>query len=223
MDDEKNPIYKKTWFLILVFLLGLTLLEVIGVSEDILTAITIVATIFLGIKIYTKNKQKQQDIKDKELDLINQGYKKICSNFFVDEENYRVNILDNIYGFSQIIDYEIIETSTNIAIEITTENFEEPIITLNLIERKNISSKKAKYENALNDVKNVEAVLKIIISKNKEEYYKDGNVTKIEHRYTVEKTIEDEIKELGKLYKEGLLTEYEFATKKMELLEKLKK
>lgn len=223
MDNEKNPIYKKTWFLILVFLLGLTLLEVIGVSEDILTAITIVATIFLGIKIYTKNKQKQQDIKDKELDLINQGYKKICSNFFVDEENYRVNILDNIYGFSQIIDYEIIETSTNIVIEITTENFEKPIITLNLIEGKNISSKKTKYENALNDVKNVEAALKIIISKNKEEYYKDGNVTKIEHRYTVEKTIEDEIKELGKLYKDGLLTEYEFATKKMELLEKLKK
>lgn len=223
MDDEKDPIYKKTWFLILVFLLGLTLLEVIGVSEDILTAITIVATIFLGIKIYTKNKQKQQNIKDKELDLINQGYKKICSNFFVDEENYRVNILDNIYGFSQIIDYEIIETSTNIAIEITTENFEKPIITLNLIEGKNISSKKTKYENALNDVKNVEAALKIIISKNKEEYYKDGNVTKIEHRYTVEKTIEDEIKELGKLYKDGLLTEYEFATKKMELLEKLKK
>ena len=137
MNDKENPMYKKTWFLILMFLLGLTLLQVIGVSEDILTAITIIVIISFVIKLYIKNKQKQQEIKDKELDLINQGYKKICSNFFVDEENYRVNILDNIYGFSQII--------------------------------------------------------------------------------------EDKIKELGKLYKEGLLTEYEFATKKMELLEKLKK
>ncbi len=223
MNDKENPMYKKTWFLILMFLLGLTLLQVIGVSEDILTAITIIVIISFVIKLYIKNKQKQQEIKDKELDLINQGYKKICSNFFVDEENYRVNILDNIYGFSQIIDYEIIETTTNIAIEITTENFEKPIITLNLIKGKNISSKKTKHEKALNDVKNVEATLKIIISKNKEKYFKNGNVTKIEHRYTVEKTIEDKIKELGKLYKEGLLTEYEFATKKMELLEKLKK
>ena len=33
----------------------------------------------------------------------------------------------------------------------------------------------------------------------------------------------DKIERLAELYREGVLTEYEFATKKMELLEKLKK
>lgn len=40
---------------------------------------------------------------------------------------------------------------------------------------------------------------------------------------TREKDITDKIEKLSDLYKEGILTEYEFATKKMELLDKLKK
>lgn len=39
---------------------------------------------------------------------------------------------------------------------------------------------------------------------------------------TVEQEITDKIEKLAELYKEGILTEYEFATKRMELLEKLK-
>jgi len=46
---------------------------------------------------------------------------------------------------------------------------------------------------------------------------------KIEVNKTVEKDIMDKIERLAELYREGVLTEYEFATKKMELLEKLKK
>lgn len=46
---------------------------------------------------------------------------------------------------------------------------------------------------------------------------------KIEINKTVEKDITDKIERLAELHKEGILTEYEFATKKMELLESLKK
>ena len=46
---------------------------------------------------------------------------------------------------------------------------------------------------------------------------------KIEVNKTVEQEITEQIEKLSDLYKEGILTEYEFATKKMELLEKLKK
>lgn len=46
---------------------------------------------------------------------------------------------------------------------------------------------------------------------------------KIEVNKTVEKDITDKIEKLAELYKEGILTEYEFTIKKMELLENLKK
>lgn len=46
---------------------------------------------------------------------------------------------------------------------------------------------------------------------------------KIEVNKTVEKDITDKIEKLSDLYKSGILTEYEFNIKKMELLEKLKK
>lgn len=52
------------------------------------------------------------------------------------------------------------------------------------------------------------------------ENYKSFN---IEVNKTVERDITDKIEKLAELYKDGVLTEYEFATKKMELLEKLKK
>ena len=46
---------------------------------------------------------------------------------------------------------------------------------------------------------------------------------KIEVNKTIEKDITDKIEKLAQLNKEGILTDYEFATKKMELLEKIKK
>lgn len=50
--------------------------------------------------------------------------------------------------------------------------------------------------------------------------YKSFN---IEINKTIEKDITDKIERLEELHKEGVLTDYEFSTKKMELLEKLKK
>lgn len=46
---------------------------------------------------------------------------------------------------------------------------------------------------------------------------------KIEINRTTEKDITDKIQRLAELHKEGILTDYEFSTKKMELLEQLKK
>ena len=46
---------------------------------------------------------------------------------------------------------------------------------------------------------------------------------KIEVNKTIEQDITDKIEKLAGLHKEGILTDYEFSTKKMELLEKLKK
>ena len=50
--------------------------------------------------------------------------------------------------------------------------------------------------------------------------YKSFN---IEINKNIEKDITDKIEKLAELYKDGILTEYEFSTKKMELLEQLKK
>ncbi len=45
---------------------------------------------------------------------------------------------------------------------------------------------------------------------------------KIEVNKTVEKDITDKIEKLAELYKDGVLTEYEYSIKKQELLEKIK-
>lgn len=64
--------------------------------------------------------------------------------------------------------------------------------------------------------------MKIVISQNNEKYIEIGTVTKIEHRYITEETVQDQIKKLAELYKDGVLTEYEYSIKKQELLEKIK-
>ena len=109
-------------------------------------------------------------------------------------------------------------------VNITTDNFEDPIIRLNFIVPSTKPTHKGTntYKESLNKAQKVMSALKIIISKNNEKFIDTGTVTKIEHRHVTEETVEEQIKKLGELHKDGVLTDYEFSMKKMELLEKLK-
>ena len=74
----------------------------------------------------------------------------------------------------------------------------------------------------MNNAQNIISTLKIIISQNNEKYIETGTITKVEHKYITEENASIQIERLSKLYKDGILTDYEFAMKKKELLDKIK-
>lgn len=238
---------------LLIILIPLTLLVSI-VAPFLL--IGVVAEIIFVIKISKKIKQiKVEEIMqmEKENTMLKQGYRKIYNNMFIDETNKKINILGQDYGFTQIIDYELVSDETSMSfstgntkiknikkaktttittqndickelyINIVTDDFQHPKIKFNLFTGYSIYKNSKQYKKIIEDAYNIEAILKLIISKNNEKYVENGSITKIEHRYVNEADIIDKVEKLAQLHKEGILTDYEFSTKKMELLEKLKK
>lgn len=204
-----------------------------------------------------KQIKKKEEEKLKEQQLINEGYNKIYTNLYINEGNKCILINGIKYGFSQIVDCELIEnknsinntygqtrgkmknngkikTRTNtfsseidycneLYLNITIDDFNNPNIKFNVRGTGVLNTKGEKYKNVIKKANEILSIFKLIISKNNEKYIENGTITKIEHRYITEETIEEQIKKLGELYKDGILTDYEFSTKKMELLEKLKK
>lgn len=224
------------------FLLIFVVLEIIGI-----------VSMTKRIGQIKKDKEEQNRI---EKMLLERGYKKIYDNIFINEDTCKLNIMNQDYGFSDIIDCEIIENEQNIsntygqtngriksnnkikartnsyatqieycsrlAIKMTIQDLNNPNIIIDII-KYNVNKNSKKYAQLYSEAQRILSVFKVIISKNKEKYIENGTITKIEHRYINEETAEDKIKKLSELYKEGILTEYEFVTKKMELLEKLNK
>lgn len=244
-SKEKIQKYEKYHTLITILIIASVILMFIVPSFIFLA-------IFLGmLKKYIKQQKEQRELLDKENKLLKQGYKKICKDFFVNDKEHKLNILDITYGFSQIIDCELIEDGTSIlqtirktkeniirakttyttaqfeictglVVNITTNNFENPRIIFDCKYGKNIQKNSKLYREALNNAQNIISILKIVIAQNNEKYIETGTVTKIEHRYITEETVQDQIKNLSELYKDGVLTEYEYSIKKQELLEKIK-
>ncbi len=259
--NENKAIYKKWWFIVLSIILLFPII-VFDIACIIVVPPILALEIILGISVYCfirvikKEKQKEEEIKKKEEILFRQGYKKIYDNIYMNEESKKLNILGKDYGFSQIIECELIETTNTINssygnakgklknngkiktrintlstetnycnelyINITVEDFNNPNIKLNVRGKGILATNGLKYKEVLKKANNILSLLKIIISKNNERYIENGTVTKIEHRYITEETVQDQIKKISELYKDGVLTEYEYSIKKQELLEKIK-
>ncbi len=213
---------------------------------------------FLGIAFLMLNSTVKQQRKlrgkiDIENKLLKQGYKKICNEFFVNNDEHKLNILGNVYGFSQIIDCELIENGstlsyttgtskikhnnkanlsyttsqiescTDLAINITVDDFNNPRIVFDCkYGKRNISKNSKEYKEYMNNAQNIISTLKIIISQNNEKYIEKGTITKVEHKYITEENASNQIERLSKLHKDGVLTDYEFEMKKKELLDKIK-
>lgn len=58
--------------------------------------------------------KKDEEIAKRDLELFNSGYKKIYNNLYINNKDKTLIINDNKYGFSQIIDCELIENDNTI-------------------------------------------------------------------------------------------------------------
>lgn len=207
---------------------------------------------FLILNSTVKQQRRLREKIDKENMLLKEGYKKICDEFFVNNNEHKLNILDKVYGFSQIVDCELIENGTSISqtigkakiknirkaktryqttqleictglgVNITTNDFNNPRIMFDCRYGKNITKNSKAYNEALNNAQNIISTLKIVISQNNEKYIETGTITKIEHKYITEENASIQIERLSQLHKDGILTDYEFEMKKKELLDKIK-
>mgnify|MGYP004630209133 CR=1 FL=1 len=70
---------------------------------------------FLMLNSTVKQQRKLREKIDKENTLLKEGYKKICDEFFINNDEHKLNILGNVYGFSQIIDCELIENRSTLS------------------------------------------------------------------------------------------------------------
>lgn len=64
--------------------------------------------ILVILNINIKKQKALRNELDIENALLKDGYKKICKGIFVDEQKQRINLLNKEYGFSQIVNCELI-------------------------------------------------------------------------------------------------------------------
>ena len=116
---KKKPIYKKWWFIILLIIIGIPVLIfeialVAVVPPVIVLEAIVVLTIYYLVKTTKKQKKIKTEQEEKEKIIISKGYKKICDNLFLNEQNKSLIINDIKYGFSQIVECELIENDNTI-------------------------------------------------------------------------------------------------------------
>lgn len=260
-EKEKKPIYKKWWFILLVVIIGIPVL-IFEIACIVVVPVILILELFIALLIWylVKYTKKQKRIKEKlkieEQKIFNEGYKKIYNNLYINDENKMLIINGIKYGFSQIIDCELVENNSTINstlgntkgkiknngkiksktntiaissdycnelyMNITVDDINNPYIKLDVKGKGILNTTSNKYKNTMKKANEVLSIFKLIISKNDEKYVEKGTVTKIEHRYIQEKSYEQRLEELSKLYKDGALTDYEYSIKKQELLEKIK-
>lgn len=238
IELEKKSKYKKICLIIFmaIIIIPVIIFEIAMISVVpfvLIPEIILVVLIYFMIRSIKKKRREAEEQKQKERELIAQGYIKISENFFIKDQEDKVNILDNIYGFSQIVDCELIENGTYISngteeictqldVNITIEDLGNPRIVIHCINEEFVYKNSKKYKDCLDDAHNILSTLKIIIKQNNEKYVENGTITKIEHKYITEENASIQIERLSELYKDGILTEYEFEMKKKELLDKVK-
>jgi hypothetical protein len=257
-ENKKKPIYKKWWFIIFGIIISIPIvvfeIACISVVPSILVIEFILALlIYALVKLAKKGKKTKELRLQKEREMIQQGYKKICDDFYINNEEHKLKILDTVYGFSQIIDCELIENGTtlsytnrigkiknnnkaklsyitsqiqsctDLAVNITVDDFNNPRIVFDCkYGKRNISKNSKEYKEYMNNAQNIISALKIIIAQNNEKYIETGTITKVEHKYITEENASIQIERLSQLHKDGVLTDYEFEMKKKELLDKIK-
>ena len=176
--------------------------------------------------LYIKEKDQKINIQGKVL-----GFSQIIDCELIENKDTINNSFGNTKGkikndgsISTKVNTVSTETSycNELYINITVEDYKNPNIKLDVKGKGILPTNGAKYKEVLKNANNILSLLKIIISKNNEKYIETGTVTKIEHRHITEETVQEQIKRLSELYKDGVLTEYEYSMKKQELLEKIK-
>lgn len=133
----------------------------------------------------------------------------------------------NTISFGKTL-YVILTNKKLVLLDKGAFNVEQVIINLEKIDSINkkdkiLNSDIYVYTNStqriISNVEKKEANLFINYINKELENYKSFS---IQINKTTEKDITDKIEKLAELHKDGILTDYEFSTKKMELLEKLK-
>ena len=99
---------------ILAILLVLNLLLCIVMPFLIIAEIIIAICEYFTIKKIKDIKRQILDKEKMENNLLRSGYKKIYDNLFLDESRKVVNIYGKDYGFSQIVECELIENDNTI-------------------------------------------------------------------------------------------------------------
>lgn len=246
LEGINIEIQPKGVFIFLAIMLAIVL--ILNLLLSIAMPFLLIAEIIFAICEYFTIKKiininKQILYKEKiENNLLRNGYKKIYDNLFIDESREILNIYGKDYGFSQIVDCELVQNnitmhsklgnSNNLSIEtkhcnelylnITVDSFEKPNIKLNVRGLGILNTDGERYKNVISKANEILSLFKLIISKNNANYVEDGTITKIEHKYTEEESNIQKLEELSKLHKNGVLTDYEYSIKKQELLEKIK-
>ena len=256
--NEKKPIYKRLWFIVfaIIILMPIVVFEIacISVAPSILVIEIILALLIYALVKVVKKEKKSKELKlQEERKMMQQGFKKICDDFYINHEEHKLKILGTVYGFSQIINCELIENDTTLSytngigkiknnnktnlsyitskiesctdltINITVDDFNNPRIAFDCKHgKRNISKNGKEYKEYMNNAQNIISTLKIIIAQNNEKYIEKGTITKVEHKYITEENASIQIERLSQLHKDGVLTDYEFEMKKKELLDKIK-
>ena len=105
-------------YVFLAFLLGiilvLNLLVMIVIPALIIFEIIVVIAEYITVKKIKKINEENQIERDREQNLLQNGYIKIYDGLFINETNKRINILCNDYNFSQLIDCELIENNSSV-------------------------------------------------------------------------------------------------------------
>lgn len=226
-----------------IFLAGLFFVDKMMEEATAKMAVCLSVCLWLiGAMIYEikKTNDKIEEIEEQknkmEKILLEKGFECICETLYLNDKENKIMILGKEYGFTQILDCKMTDnfSKTNneevnlfrkyeephIAIEIAVDDFKQPNIKLIFPCVSNVNTEEYKKVKKLVD--DVYATINIILHKNKDKYLEKGTITKIEHVHVEEKSLDELLEKLSELHKNGVLTDYEFAMKKAELLEKLK-
>lgn len=165
---------------------------------------------------------------------LSRGIKSKLDKILTDNENivYAINAVSPKYkdkiSFGKTL-YAILTNKRLVLLDKGTFNIEQTITGLEKIDSINKKDKLFNSDiyintnttqNILFNVEKKEANIFVNCFNQELENYKSFS---LQINKTVEKDITDKIEKLAELHKDGVLTDYEFSTKKMELLEKLKK
>ncbi len=180
-----------------------------------------------------KEKIKKEEQKQKDKKYYENGYIKIFDTIYINEKQRKININDSDYGFNQLIDCELVKKEGSLNSTYFSKNGRKAltsernictelyiIVTVDDFKNPNLRVYLKNYQ--IDEANKIISALKIIISKNNEKFIENGTITKVEHKYITEENASIQIERLSQLYKDGILNEYEFETKKKELLDKVK-
>lgn len=118
--ETTKAIYKRGWFIVLMIIISIPIIifeiACIAVAPSILVLELVLALLIYALIKAVKREKNQKELKlQKERKLIQQGFKELCDDFYINEEEKKLEISGTIYGFSQILDCELIEDETSIS------------------------------------------------------------------------------------------------------------